>query len=233
MQGVQRRSKQLLAWLSRHQDQLRLWGDDLPKTMHATLANRRSPADAGDEFQLLTLVQPTVATILTQHCGALVSLKLWLPDPPAGSGSAAVAAGSSPLEGHSALTRLLLKNFRGSAGDLTVLLEPASRLSQLELVVEDVHMHPQLLVGVQAHPLLCRLLAGLSYKLPYHQQGVLEQPVPQGLVGCTALTRLALRLTRHTWTDNVPTSADLPPEFSNLRWAAWSSPSVFCAFLSA
>ena len=221
-QGVERRSQGLLRWLARHNDQLQLFADDVPVELQLAVAGQRS-LYFGHE-PLLTLLEPTVAAILKQHCGALVNLTLWLPDPSpaAGQSSAGPAGGPSPLEGHTSLTRLRLHNFRGTAADLAALLAPATQLGQLELVIGDFQMHPQLLAGMQSQPALCSLLKVLTFNDSSSGKrshgkvygGQLFPSMAQGLLACTALCSLSLDLI-----DNLPKSSpELPLEISKLRW---------------
>lgn len=224
VQGIERRSQQLLAWLDNHKRQLQLLGHDLPRELQAALDGRRQPLSF-DRAPLLALLQPIVAAVLKQHRDALVSLNLWLPDPPAAPAAdvgAPTAAGGgaaegSPLEGHTSLSRLQLNNFRGNAADLAALLEPAAQLEQLHLVVTERSMHRELLTGLQAHPTLGRLLVGLTFQED-RSSSYSNRPsfnIPPGLLGCAALTSLELQLTGAL--SHTPVSPQLPLDFSSLR----------------
>lgn len=220
MQRLERRCQRLLAWLGRHQAQLQLQGDDLPEDLQRALAGRLSASSNFHESELLTLLKPTAANILEQHSGALVSLSLWLPDPPAaaeGQDEPDAPDSTIPLEGHTSLSRLQLRNFRGNAADLAALLQPAPQLECVELQLNGDTMHPQLLAGVQGQSELSRLLTGLTSELTYSFDEKPAPGIPEGLAACTALTSLDLALLSNTWGTNPAASAELPSSVSNLR----------------
>lgn len=233
VQGVKDRSKGLLAWLGRHPGQLQLLADDIPFGLQLALGGWQDLHSPYAEDELLALLHPTVETIMKQHRGALVSQKVLLSDPyptegqeQAGQVGGAGAAGgrhgaeaaASVLEGHTSLTRLQLNGFRGSAADLAELLAVAPRLEQLHLEVVQTAMQPLLLAGVQAQPALCSMLVGLQCGLPAYA-GNLREPsrIPEGLLGCTAITSLELHMNRHGMEGNPCPSNDLPQGISSLR----------------